>query len=105
MPLISSPERTEETATIREIVEIILKSQGMWMNLTGAVALHLNRQISLYVTISKRTWTSFVLKKIFKAGTAFTLLVGCYFGYVQVFALVVGQLTTVRRAGNRASAP
>ena len=40
---------------------------------------------------------SFVLKKIFKAVTAFTLLVGCYLGYVQVFALVVGQLTTVRR--------
>ena len=39
-----------------------------------------------------------MLKKIFKAVTAFTLLVGCYFGYVQVFAIVVRQLTTVRRA-------
>jgi hypothetical protein len=38
-----------------------------------------------------------VLKKIFKAATAFTLLVGCYLGYAQVFALVVVQLTTVPR--------
>ena len=38
-----------------------------------------------------------MFKKIFKAATAFTLLVGCYLGYAQVFALVVGQLTTVRR--------
>ena len=37
-----------------------------------------------------------MLKKIFKAVTAFTLLVGCYFGYVQVFAIVVRQMTTVR---------
>src|SRR5258708_3287950 len=43
------------------------------------------------------TWTYFVLKKIFKAVTAFILLIGCYFGYSQVFALVVRQLTTVRR--------
>src|SRR5262249_32987749 len=40
----------------------------------------------------------FVLKKIFKTTTVFILLVGCYFGYEQTFALVVRQLTTVRRA-------
>ena len=39
-----------------------------------------------------------MLKKIFKAVTAFILLIGCYLGYAQVFAvLVVRQLTTVRR--------
>jgi hypothetical protein len=42
-------------------------------------------------------WISFVLKKIFKAVTVFCLLVGCYFGYVQVFAIVVHQMTSVRR--------
>ena len=36
--------------------------------------------------------TSLVLKKFFKAVTTFTLLVGCYFGYVHVFAIVVEQL-------------
>ena len=38
-----------------------------------------------------------MLKKIFKAVTVFSLLVGCYFGYVQVFAIVVRQMTTTRR--------
>ncbi len=38
-----------------------------------------------------------MFKKIFKAATVFTLLVGCYLGYVQVFALVVRQMTTARR--------
>ena len=37
-----------------------------------------------------------MLKKIFKAAMAFTLLVGCYFGYIHVFAVVVQQLTTSR---------
>ena len=39
-----------------------------------------------------------MFKKIFKAATVFTLLVGCYLGYVQVFALVVRQMTTVPAA-------
>ena len=39
-----------------------------------------------------------MLKKTFKAVTAFSLLVGCYFGYVQVFAIVVRQMTTSRRS-------
>jgi hypothetical protein len=33
-----------------------------------------------------------VLKKLLKAVTTFTLLVGCYFGYVRVFAILVEQL-------------
>ena len=37
--------------------------------------------------ISIRHGISLVFKKIFKAVTMFALLVGCYFGYVQVFAL------------------
>ena len=44
-----------------------------------------------------------MFKKIFKAATVFTLLVGCYLGYVQVFALVVREMTTVRRG--RAEGP
>ena len=38
-----------------------------------------------------------MLKKTFKAVTVFCLLVGCYFGYVQVFAIVVRQMMNVRR--------
>ncbi len=38
-----------------------------------------------------------MLKKTFKAVTVFCLLVGCYFGYVQVFAIVVHQMMNVRR--------
>ena len=38
-----------------------------------------------------------MLKKIFKAVTTFAFLVGCYFGYVQIFGLVVGQSSTVRQ--------
>jgi hypothetical protein len=38
-----------------------------------------------------------VFKKIFKAATVFSLLVGCYLGYVQVFAIVVSHMTTTRR--------
>ena len=41
-------------------------------------------------------WVPFVLKKILKAVTAFTLLVGCYYGYVHVFAIAVSQWTTTR---------
>jgi len=37
-----------------------------------------------------------VLKKLFKALTTLTLLVGCYFGYVHVFAIVVEQLRSIR---------
>ena len=55
--------------------------------------------------VSERNWISFVLKKFFKAVTAFTLLVACYFGYVQVFALVVGQLTTTGGPRTRDRAP
>jgi hypothetical protein len=38
-----------------------------------------------------------VLKKIFKAVTAFILLVGCYLGYVRAFAVVVEQFRASRR--------
>ena len=38
-----------------------------------------------------------MLKKTFKAVTVFCLLVGCYFGYIQVFAIVVRQMMNVRR--------
>ncbi len=38
-----------------------------------------------------------MLKKPLKALTAFCLLVGCYLGYVQVFGIVVRQMTTTRR--------
>ncbi len=35
-----------------------------------------------------------MFKKIFKAATVFSMLVGCYLGYVQLFAIVVHQMTT-----------
>ena len=38
-----------------------------------------------------------MLKKLFKAVTTLTLLVGCYFGYVHVFAIVVEQFRAIRR--------
>ncbi len=38
-----------------------------------------------------------MLKKTFKAVTVFCLLVGCYFSYVQVFAILVRQMTSIRR--------
>ena len=38
-----------------------------------------------------------MLKKIFKAVTAFILLVGCYLGYVRAFAVVVEQFRASRR--------
>ncbi|MFI5455416.1 MAG: hypothetical protein ACHRXM_08180 [Isosphaerales bacterium] len=38
-----------------------------------------------------------MLKKILKAVTMFTLLVGCYFGYVRVFAVLVEQFRATRR--------
>ena len=41
-----------------------------------------------------------MLKKTFKAVTAFSLLVGCYLGYVQVFAVVVRVMTTTRRTAH-----
>jgi hypothetical protein len=41
-----------------------------------------------------------VLKKLFKSLTTLTLLVGCYFGYVHVFAIVVEQLKAVKRTDN-----
>ncbi len=41
-----------------------------------------------------------MLKKLFKAVTALTLLVGCYFGYVHVFAIVVEQFRAIRRTDN-----
>ena len=50
--------------------------------------------LSVRITISERNWISFVLKKIFKAVTAFTLLVGCYLGYVQVFGSWCAMTTT-----------
>jgi hypothetical protein len=39
-----------------------------------------------------------VLKKLLKAVTAFTLLLGCYFVYIHAFAVVVEQLRSTRRA-------
>ena len=45
-----------------------------------------------------------MLKKLFKALTTLTLLVGCYFGYVHVFAIVVEQLSAVKRTDNFAFA-
>jgi hypothetical protein len=41
-----------------------------------------------------------VLKKILKAVTTLALLVGCYFGYVHVFAIVVERLRAVHRTEN-----
>jgi hypothetical protein len=41
-----------------------------------------------------------VLKKLFKALTTLTLLVGCYFGYVHVFAIVVEQLQAIKHTDN-----
>src|SRR5262249_49164845 len=43
---------------------------------------------------------SLVFKKMLKAVTALALLVGCYFGYVRVFAIVVEQLRATRRPDN-----
>ena len=37
-----------------------------------------------------------MLKKFFKAVTTLILLVGCYFGYVHVFAIVVEQFRATR---------
>ncbi len=39
-----------------------------------------------------------MLKKLFKAVTMFTLLVGCYFVYVHAFAVIVNQLRANRRS-------
>jgi len=39
-----------------------------------------------------------VLKKLFKAVTMFTLLMGCYFVYVHAFAVIVDQLRASRRS-------
>lgn len=39
-----------------------------------------------------------MLKKTLKAVTAFALLVGCYLGYVQVFAVAVHYMTTTHRS-------
>ena len=41
-----------------------------------------------------------MLKKLFKSLTTLTLLVGCYFGYVHVFAIIVEQLKAVKRTDN-----
>ena len=41
-----------------------------------------------------------MLKKLFKALTTLTLLAGCYFGYVHVFAIVVEQLRAIKRTDN-----
>ena len=43
-----------------------------------------------------------MLKKIFKAVTAFILLVGCYFGYVRAFAVVVEQFRATRKIDGNA---
>jgi hypothetical protein len=40
-----------------------------------------------------------VLKKLFKAVVTFSLVVGCYFGYIRVFAIVVQQFTAVSNTG------
>jgi hypothetical protein len=54
----------------------------------------------LYVIVAERSGNSLVLKKLFKALTTLTLLWGCYFGYIQVFAIVVEQLRAIRRTDN-----
>ena len=41
-----------------------------------------------------------MLKKVFKILTTLTLLVGCYFGYVHVFAIVVVQLKASKHTEN-----
>jgi lipopolysaccharide export system protein LptA len=38
-----------------------------------------------------------LVKKLLKLATVFTLLLGCYFGYVRAFTVVVGRLTAARR--------
>jgi len=38
-----------------------------------------------------------VLKKLFKAVATFSLLLGCYFGYIHIFAIVVQQFTATHR--------
>jgi hypothetical protein len=43
-----------------------------------------------------------VLKNVFKILTTLTLLVGCYFGYVHVFAIVVVQLKAIKHTENLA---
>ena len=43
-----------------------------------------------------------MLKKLFKSLTTLTLLVGCYFGYVHVFAIVVEQLKAIKHTDNLA---
>src|SRR5262249_54436623 len=37
-----------------------------------------------------------MFKKLLKAAATFTLLLGCYFGYVRAFAILVQQLRTAR---------
>ena len=46
-----------------------------------------------------------MLKKIFKAVTAFTILVGCYLGYVHVFAVAVRQWTITLAPSERIELP
>ena len=46
-----------------------------------------------------------MLKKIRKAVTAISLFLGCYFGYIQVFSILVGQMTTVLRIGDDIKIP
>ena len=41
-----------------------------------------------------------MFKKLLKAGTTFTLLLGCYFGYVQAFGYLVNQLKSDRPDDN-----
>jgi len=43
---------------------------------------------------------SLVLKKFLKVLTTLTLIVGCYFGYVRLFAIVVDQFRAIRRPDN-----
>jgi hypothetical protein len=43
-----------------------------------------------------------VFKKVFKILTTLTLLAGCYFGYVHVFAIVVVQLKAIKHTENLA---
>ena len=43
-----------------------------------------------------------MLKKLLKSLTTLTLLVGCYFGYVHGFAIVVEQLRAIKRTDNLA---
>jgi hypothetical protein len=54
--------------------------------------------------VAERNGIVVVLKKLFKALVTLTLLVGCYFGYVHAFAIVVEQLRSIKHTDTLAFA-